>query len=231
MFRARHLRDDRLFDCYVAERGGDTLDPRAAEHLADCTDCRTRYTDLASFMGDLRAEGDADIDAVFSPEDLRAQQQRIASRIEHLSHAARVINFPAHQAIGQSGVGVRVASVAPRWIAAAAVAGLIVGVGVGSFFQEGARVSLRLPALGTLRTTSAPAATAPSARPDAAAVDPINAANTAAGAPGVSGVNDANDEFVSEWELALDRPRMHELLALDELTPRVRELPVSNRIR
>jgi hypothetical protein len=228
MFRARHLRDDRLFDCYVAERGGDTLDPRAAEHLADCAGCRTRYADLASFMGELRAEGDADIDAIFSPEDLRAQQQRIANRIEHLSHAARVISFPAHQAAGQSGVAARVSSAAPRWIAAAAVAGLIVGVGVGSFFQEGARVSrLRLPALGTLTAPgTTPAASAPSAHPDAPAADPVNAANTSP-----AGIGDANDEFVSEWELALDRPRMHELLALDELTPRVRELPVSNRIR
>ena len=230
IFRARHLRDDRLFDCYVAERGGDTLDPRAADHLADCAGCRIRYAELVSFMGGLRAEGEAELDAIFSPDDLRAQQQRIANRIEHLAHAARVISFPAHQAAGQSGVAARVSSLAPRWIAAAAVAGLIVGVGVGSFFQEGARVSrLRVPALAA---ATAPAATAPAARPDAPATDPVNAANTSApGLPGVPGINDANDEFVSEWELALDRPRMHELLALDELTPRVRELPVSNRIR
>jgi hypothetical protein len=232
MFRARHLRDDRLFDCYVAERGGDTLDPRTAEHLADCADCRARYVDLSSFMGGLRTEADAEIDAAFSPEDLRAQQQRIANRIEHLGHAARVISFPAHQPAGQAGLGARVASLAPRWIAAAAVAGLIVGVGVGSFFQSGVRVSrLRLPALGALGTTPAPASTtAPSPRPEAAA-DPVNAANTSApGVPAGPGVND-NDEFLSELELALDRPRTHELLALDELTPRVRELPVSNRIR
>ena len=30
MFRAHHLHDDRLFDCYVSERSGETPDPRAA---------------------------------------------------------------------------------------------------------------------------------------------------------------------------------------------------------
>ncbi len=118
------------------------------------------------------------------------------------------------------------ASFAPRWIAAAAVAGLVVGVGVGSFFQSGVRVSrLRQPA--TLGATPGPAAIgAPIERPEATAADPANAANAGTSAP-----SDTNEEFLSELELALDRPRTHELLALDELTPRVRELPVSNRIR
>ena len=208
MFRARHLRDDRLFDCYVAERGGEPLDPRTADHLADCTNCRARYMDLSAFMSGLRAEADAEIDAVFSPDALRAQQQHIASRIEHLGHAARVISFPAHQTNDHAGLAARVSSLAPRWIAAAAVAGLVVGVGVGSVFQSGGRFSrVRPPA----PATGAPAATSvPIARPETAAAD---------------------DEFLSELELALERPHPRELLALDELTPRVRALSVSNVIR
>ena len=32
MSRARHLQDERLFDCYLAVQGGEILDPPVAEH-------------------------------------------------------------------------------------------------------------------------------------------------------------------------------------------------------
>ena len=37
--RAHHLTDERLLECYLAERGGEPLDPPAAEHLTDCDAC------------------------------------------------------------------------------------------------------------------------------------------------------------------------------------------------
>ena len=234
MFRARHLRDDRLFDCHVTEHAGERLDPRTAEHLADCAECRARYTDLSAFMSGLRSEADAEIDAVFSPEALRAQQQHIANRIEHLGQAARVINFPAHQAPSRAGLASHVTSLAPRWIAAAAVAGLVVGVGVGSVFQSGVRFrSLRqsVSRAGAAPVSSVSSVTGVSgSRPEIVVADPITASATAMNANSPS-LGDTNDEFLSELELALERPHTRELLALDELTPRVRELPVSNRIR
>ena len=229
MSRARHLRDDRLFDCYVAERAGEPLDPPTAEHLADCAECRARYVDLAAFMSGLHEEADAEIDAVYSPEALRAQQQHIADRVAHLGHAARVISFPAHQVNGRVGLAARVSNLAPRWIAAAAVAGLVVGVGVGSAFQSGVRLTrLRQPAAGASPAMGVTGV--PSSHPEAVAADPVtaNAANAVANSPSLG---DTNDEFLSELELALERPHTRELLALDELTPRVRELAVSNRIR
>ena len=45
-------------------------------------------------MDTLRSEGDAEADDVFTPERLRAQQQQIARRIEHVGRPARVISFP-----------------------------------------------------------------------------------------------------------------------------------------
>jgi hypothetical protein len=42
-------------------------------------------------------------------------------------------------------------------------------------------------------------------------------------------VSDVNDAFLSELELALERPHTRELVALDELTPHVREVRVQLR--
>src|SRR5262249_58300027 len=81
---AHHLHDDRLFECYLTEHGGDAIDPPAAEHLADCQACSVRYAELTRFMDTLRRDGDADADAVFTPERLRAKQQQIARPIEHV---------------------------------------------------------------------------------------------------------------------------------------------------
>src|SRR5688500_9016576 len=132
MFRARHLQEDCLFECYLAEHGGDPIEPTAAEHLTDCSDCRARYVDLRSFMEGLRTEVDAELDEVFPADRLRAQQQQIARRLEHLAHPARVITFPGHPP-DQHAAASR-SRVAPRWLGAAAAAGLFLGIGLGTFF-------------------------------------------------------------------------------------------------
>ena len=132
MFRARHLQEDCLFECYLAEQGGEPIEPTAAEHLTDCAECRARYVDLRSFMDGLRTEVDAELDEVFPAERLRAQQQQIARRLEHLAHPARVITFPGHPP-DQHAAASR-SRVAPRWLGAAAAAGLFLGIGLGTFF-------------------------------------------------------------------------------------------------
>src|SRR5262249_48954758 len=92
--RARHLPEERLIDCYLAERAGESLDPRAADHLVDCAVCTARYNELAGFLEELRSESEVEADAVFTPERLRAQQQAVRRRIDHVGRAARVITFP-----------------------------------------------------------------------------------------------------------------------------------------
>src|SRR5581483_11648481 len=117
-----HLLEERLFDCYLAESHGEAIDPPSAEHLVDCTSCASRYAELASFMDTLRADGIAEADAIFTPERLRAQQQQIVRRLALAGHRAQVISFPARfvrRSMGGSG-----GRSAPRWIAAAAAAGL-----------------------------------------------------------------------------------------------------------
>lgn len=203
-----HLNDDRLFDCYVADRIGEPFDPRLLDHLADCPRCAARYRELSGFMDTLRTEADAELDEVYSAEQLRAQQQQIAHRIEHYGRSARVLNFPAHQVTRRMPApGSRMV---PRWVATAAAAGLFVGVGVGLFFDGGKRAAAPNPALV------------------AAASRPVR---LEAPVPRVLPLPDREDVFLSEIEAAADRPRTEELAAFDALTPHIREIGLYSRVR
>ena len=192
-----HLHDERLFDCYLAEQGGERLDPPAAEHLTDCVDCASRYAELLSFMQGLRADGDAETDAIFTPERLRLQQREIAERIQHVGHHARVIRFPHRETAGSEH---RVPRVATRWVAAAAAAGMFLGIGTAFFLESGVHGRITRTAM------SRPAH--------------INGGSTARMAPS----DPADDRFLSDLEVALDRPRTRELMPFDQLTPHVREV-------
>jgi anti-sigma factor RsiW len=205
--RVQHLRDDRLFDSYLAERAGETIDPPVADHLADCSECGARYAELVRDMDGLRAEADAETDEVFTPERLRAQQQQIARRIEHVGRAARVISFPGHfvsrHMSGSAARGVT------RWVYAAAAAGLVIGVGLGTFYDSewwSARRAAQLSATARQARLAHPAQLAPVAT------------------GGTGPTREAADEaFLSDLEVALERPHTTELQPFDALTPHVRE--------
>jgi predicted anti-sigma-YlaC factor YlaD len=200
--RACHLQEERLFDSYLAERAGEPLDPPVAEHLADCASCASRYAELSSFMDTLRRDGDAEADAIFTPERLRIQQQQILRRISLVGRPARVLSFPGR--IVRRTIEASNARTAPRWIAAAAAAGLFVGVAVGASFQwrsqQQARQSFLTDAGRAQRL--GPVATRGTGQPDVA----------------------TDDAFLSDLELALERPHTRELQAFDALTPHLREI-------
>jgi anti-sigma factor RsiW len=206
---ARHLRDDRLFECYANERASTPLDPRTAEHLADCPACAARYGELTAFMESLSAEAVADTDAVFTPDRLRLQQQQVARRIEHIGRPARVISFPAPLA---DHLHTRRPSYVPsRWMAGAVAAGLVMGIGVGITFEwerHGRAGTARYAPVvaGGVTEIVSGIATGPAATP--------------------SSIANANDEsFLSDLDVALERPRFGgELQTFDALTPHVREI-------
>ena len=220
--RAPHLPDDSLSDCYFAERRGEPLDPPAAEHLADCASCSERYADFGRFLTSLRDEANADVDAWYPPERLRAQQRDIARRIEHIGRAARVISFPGR------GVARRIhpatTRLAARWIAGAAAAGLFVGVAAGTLFDFGGRFELGIRGRRGLGQVAG-RETGHSSIPAHVASVPAGAATArGAGAAQASGALEADDDFMSALDLALDRPHTRELIAFDALTPHVREI-------
>jgi hypothetical protein len=207
--RAPHLQDERLFDCYYAERRGDVPDPPTAEHLSDCDACRQRYDELGRFLNTLRHDADAELDAAFPPEKMRAQQHAIARRLEHVGRAARVISFPGRLAVRPPHSSAT--RLATRWIAAAAAAGIFVGVAAGTMFNFGGRLDLVRGTRWTVGptprqriTTSGPALLAPAA--------------------GAGQAADIDDAFMSDLESALDRPHTSELVVFDALTPHVREI-------
>jgi hypothetical protein len=202
-----HLQDDRLFDCYVAERSGELMDPPAAEHLVDCADCAIRYGELARFMDGLRTGAEAEIDLVFTAERCAAQQQQIAKRIEHLGHAARVISFPGQLTTRRASV--TPVRTAPRWLASAAAAGLVVGVGAGMLVD-------RVPGFRP--------APVPFVQPAQRPVRPGPPVPASAPLPLVD-----DDTFLTQIEHALGAPNNRELLPFDALTPRVQD--VSVRVR
>lgn len=193
----RHVKDDHLLDSYYAERTGDTIDPRIADHLSDCPACRGRYAAVTHVLDEVRIEGTAEADAVFTADRLRAQRQQILRRLDHANHPARVITFP--------GLGAVRGSAAPRlfsrWVAAAAAAGLFVGAALGASYQwewHSRADRVRLGDVSRLATVPPRGA-----QPDNVAAD---------------------DAFLSELDAALARPRTRELLAYDALTPHVRSV-------
>jgi hypothetical protein len=207
--RAPHLQEDRLYECYYAERRGDAPDPPSAEHLTDCDVCRRRFDELSRFMAALRTEADAELEASFPPERLRAQQQEIARRLESVGRAARVISFPGRVAGRQANTST--ARLATRWVAAAAAAGLFVGVAAGTAFNFGGRLDfvrnarLNIGQPMRQRIVSGPALLTPAG-------------------VGAATASDTDDVFMSDLESALDRPHTSELAVFDALTPHVREI-------
>jgi hypothetical protein len=143
-------------------------------------------------------------DTIFTPDRLRAQQQQIARRLEHLGHPARVITFPGQMSSPRSGR--TVPRLARRWVAASLAAGLFIGVSTGLFLNWGASRGVPLRRGGTVARQAVQIA--PSARTELSRPD----------------VFETDNVFLSELELAGDSPRIRELSAVDALTPHVREI-------
>jgi anti-sigma factor RsiW len=200
--RSHHLGEERLLDCYVSDRSGERIDPRAAEHLTDCPECGRRYAEFAALMDNVRTDGRSETDEIFTPERLQAQRRQIGRRLQHVGRPARIISFPARMAArhgrGSGASGLR------RWIYAAAAAGLAVGLGLGVVFQSAWLIPDRLQraaAHGAVGGGFGPVATSGTTRPDA-----------------------ADDAFLSDLDIALEGPGTRALKPFDALTPHVREV-------
>ena len=164
----------------------DALDTRTGAHLASCPRCRRERDRMAVLLAEAR-EGAADAaDAAFSAADLDRQRQAIMLRLARTGGVARVLRFP-HSADERPQTPPRVDT---RWLAAAAAAGLLLGVAAGHVPRP---------------------VTGPGENP---AVAPHVVASTPT-APDGRG----DDTLLSEVDAALTSRTRPELGALDALTP------------
>jgi len=207
----RHLSEDRLIELALAvaragtEPGADPAEP----HLQRCDRCSRRLRELSSFVADVFRSADGAYEQTFPAERLAAQRERVLRRLERTvnRHAARVLPFPlAAGSRAPSPVRAR----RWRWLPAAAVAGLVVGITIGQ--------ALRVPWFLGETTT-----------PRRSAYDPLlevaEAELLAPYAPNVLG----DEEFLAELDRALSAPQVSELAAIDAITPQVREVVVNIR--
>lgn len=202
-----HLNDDQVYECYFARHTGAAMDPRAADHLSNCGACLSRYDEFAACMDGLREHADVETDEQFPTERLASQRQQILRRLEQVYRSARVITFPGLDAGGAT----RSPRLSARWLAAAAAAGLFIGVAVGGYLgPDGLRRVRRIQ-----HTQVAPAIPVV---PDSA----VLVSN-----PQVEAQDD--DAFLIELELALTSPHSRELRPFDALTPHVQD--IDNRTR
>jgi hypothetical protein len=168
---------------------------QAHPHLDGCAACRARFAELSAWLQSVRNDATAQADQHFSAERLAAQHALIFRRLEAAERPARVIAFPRFARPLTSRT-----SHASRWIAAAAAAGLIVGVGVGQLMDLRHSFTAQTPSNAQVRV-NIPAA-------------PI-------GDLGVQTVSATRDEaFLSELDASLSRAGVPELRALDAFTPR-----------
>ena len=194
----RHVTDAALAEIWADAAGAESTHP----HLQSCDACRARYAEFCAWADAVRDEDLAAADAAFPADRLAAQQAQILRRLETLERPARVIAFPK---FAQPASGTR--AVAYRWVAAAAAAGLVIGVALGHWLDLSHRFNQPAPAQQIV--TSAPPA-----------------ADTR-----LQTVNAISDEaLLSDLEeAAAMQPSVGPLRAIDAITPRSRDFVQSRR--
>jgi len=190
----RHLDDRALTRRYLAERGLEALDAGdepLLRHLGQCAACHARYVDLQGAFDGAREAMIGRADAAFSADRLAEQRDRIMRRIEAQTAGPRVLPFPAAPA-ATAGASFPIMR---RWIAAAAVAGLLIGLAAGRFIHLQADRTV-----STQAALSSPSRTTPVMR----------AVNVA---PAMD-----EDAFLAELDVASRAPRADELRAIYAFT-------------
>ena len=202
MFAAkRHLDDSALTRRYLADRGLAALDQgdeALLRHLAHCPACDARYAALRSGFEEARQAAVEDAAAVCTQERMDRQRERILRRIDAQHAGPKVLPFPAAGTGGQAAPQPRVFL---RWVAAAAAAGLLVGLGAGRLMFDGAA------GVPTVARQEAAPASAPAPARQTPTIRALHAEPA-----------DTDDLFLSELELATAAPRTRELRAIYAFT-------------
>jgi hypothetical protein len=169
-------------------------------HLDGCDRCSTRHAELLCLIAEIDVVH-AEADAAFDEERLLHQRTHILRRLDRNNGPARVLRFPA-AADGERALHVMSAA-ARRWVAAAAIAGVLVGIFSGRLLTRRAETD---PAENMRRARAITVAGS-----DAPAVVPADLRT-------LSG----DDVLLDEVDAVLSQPRITELVAIDAITPAAR---------
>jgi hypothetical protein len=194
----RHLDDNALTTLWSAAIA--TGEPAADPHLTACAQCRARYAAFTSWLDRMRVDATAEADEAFPAERLSAQQAQIFRRLEALERPARVIAFPKFARPITSTQGN-----AQRWVAAAAAAGLVIGLAAGQLvdFRTFGRHRVEPQTTTARLTTAGPV--------------PVQAVTRSPGSAADEALFVGNDAARSHVRVSTLRP-------MDDITPRARDL-------
>ena len=200
--RSAHVHDDDLLALYF--RTGPAAESSTLVHLAGCETCAARWDRLVGSLETTQKELWSEADETFTTDRLSHQREQIRRRLDSLGRQAKVIEFPA--ASGQRHAERAASRVAMRWVAAAAAAGLLVGLGTGVLIDRRSQ--------------------------DRIAMNAIPTRGLIVGAPSRNDLTNRalnEDQFLSDVEAALDASHAPALQALDDFTPRIQEIAVTLR--
>ena len=164
----------------------------ASAHAVRCAACSARIVETRALLTRMTGAAEAVFDAAISPPRLASQRRRILRRLERMAAGpcpARILRFPA---VGPPTM--RHAGTVQRWVAAAAVAGVMIG--------------MALVQPGDMRRM----------RPEPEAAVAVAADTGSASRQSTL----ADEQLMRELEAALATRRVPPLVALDEMTPRLR---------
>ncbi len=197
-----HPADDRLIAVYFGDEEARDDDRRSVrQHLHGCETCTWRYTELTAPLERLRRDAASEADEVFTHARLDAQSAKILDRLEDRAQASRVVPFPSVSTrLGRPVIH----RPAMRWVAAAAAAGLLVGVMAGRMLE-----------LDKFRTSQTAAATR------ATQAGRVVPRLTSAGPVATDSV-ESDEAMITEIELAARSQRIPALAVLDQMTPHLR---------
>lgn len=193
-----HLTPDLVDLLAVSSLNGDTRldesvagEAQASAHLDRCEQCQAAVADRSAVLLLDREAVDALVDAQLTDAALDAQQRAIAARLAQRDNI-RVLEFPARAA-----KPARRDRPAARWLAAAAAAGLFVGVITGPRLETALGILRPHPPILGVKTPPVEEPESYEAR-----------------------IPHARDEaFLSELETAVNNRGAAPLRALDDLTP------------
>ncbi|MFN2447711.1 MAG: hypothetical protein ABR606_19265 [Vicinamibacterales bacterium] len=196
-----HVPAERLTLLALGPADADNHEDRAALlHTAKCLACGDELARLTTELGTLRLEAAREADAHFDDVTLDMQRSRILDRLAHLGQSARVLRFPGAAANRSAQTG----AVSRRWISAAAAAGLLIGIVTGQLLHV-------MPADRARHAAAA------------STVEQVTARAVTPAVVQAAAMTVSDEDLLGEIDVAVQRRRATELLALDALTPTVSE--------